>query len=394
MLDAGFPLSLLDPVMWQNASPFLCLFGLALLGAGRCYRLFCLGVSTFFLAHILFTHTPLFFDAYRLGNEVDIWFTSSLFPSRQMYLSYSCVTQTAPMPSSLNGTFVHYLRTHRPEHKVDLAFKPERQATFYSHLSPCWGHHVWMLYSYATIKAAMPELRDSLAAAVVEHFGSFRSVHVPRRVVIHMRVGDFLYASNRLGTTVLTPAHVLKAVRELPFKPGSFLLLDGGSSHGASGLDERETRVRQKGQIILNALAKGLADIAPVNRSSASADEDFAAMVSADGLVTGVGSFGLAAAAANHHGHVRTPAMSYLNPNDAPGLGQRKVEKIWGNWLTYDVHSKVTSLPGVTLAVKRSIADSVTQLSHIKVEDTDEELMKQRKAEAREREKASADVSR
>ena len=345
VLDSTF---VLDPLLMLNLSPFLFCVSVLYFFINSMTRALCTLLTLVVTLHFLFTQTSVLFDSYRIGNEIDMWFADIVIPQRRLYVSYTCAAFQAPLPKQHKHSFVDYLRNHPLKDPSDTFRSSELATTRLvdEHVSQCWGHQVWLLYSYDTIKPLVSVMRDNLNVAMRDYFGNkLQSLRIPKRVVVHFRVGDFLISSGELGHVVMTACHVISAVLTLPFNASSFLLLNGGVTHGCGKNTSRDARLRQRSEVIINSLAVALNHLAPVQMSLNTSDIDFATMAIADGLIVGIGSFALAGAVANVNGHIRSPAIEYLNPVDKPQLHKRQPELITSRWMTYDAHSRTHRLP-------------------------------------------------
>lgn len=258
---------------------------------------------------------------YRLGNEIDFWFTRHM--TRSNYDDF--FVKSNPLgklgDSKVEG-FVHFLRRHVPCNlpKVCTVIKP----------GPLNSHRYYCTYAYHTLLPVLDDFAQSLRSVCNSYFNR-RQYHVPGRCVVHFRLGDFLknQKDSSLGQTVLAPRHITNAVSQLHTPPTSFLLLTGGVHHNSN------VRLVQSSTEILRDLRDSLAEIAPVDMSTSSADDDFASMVFADSLIVGLGSFGICACIANT-GYRLSPAVRVLNPNDDPMLDTIPLKAIGRKWKLYD----------------------------------------------------------
>ena len=189
------------------------------------------------LAHGVARYTSLFWSGYRLGNEIDAWFAASVLPARRWLPREICMWFMPPHPPTSNISFVSALRNGPPPSaRLDEA---TRLAALRATVNVCLGRSVHLLYSYASIRPAMPELRVSLRNAIAAHFGARALARDVGTAVIHYRLGDFLSgpAARRLGRSVLTPAHLLLAMRSIPADryPSRLVLLSGGPAQTRRG---------------------------------------------------------------------------------------------------------------------------------------------------------------
>ena len=253
---------------------------------------------------------------YRLGNEIDCWYKRACGENAKGL-------KFIQRGSEVHG-FVEHLRNNPP--------------AFVSHCCTLPSYHRMtkgngvILYQYDAIKDTLPSFRKSLRKELDTYFGE-TAAYVPGECVLHCRLGDFMACNCPLGDTVLAPDHFLKAIHSFTPRPQSVAMVESGLSWTSSSKKVEESRrildmIRSK----LNAAGFNVRSVA------GTPDEDFARMSYADYLVTGMGSFALAACVANTQGQVRTPAIGFLNPNDRPDLPAIPVERICHNWETFDAH--------------------------------------------------------
>lgn len=258
---------------------------------------------------------------YRLGNEIDFWFTRHM--TRSNYDDF--FVKANPLgklgDSKVEG-FVEYLRRHIP-------CKLPRLCTVIRP-GPLDSHQYYCTYKYDTLIPVLDDFALSLRSVCNSYFDRGQH-HVPGRCVVHYRLGDFLknQKESSLGRTVLAPRHITNAVSKLHTVPTSFLLLTGGMQHNSN------VGLAQLSKELLHDLRDSLAGIAPVDMSTSSADNDFASMVFADFLIVGLGSFGICACIANT-GDCLSPAVKVLNPNDDPTLDAIPLKQMSSKWKLYD----------------------------------------------------------
>ncbi len=247
---------------------------------------------------------------YRLGNEIDLWFTGNLIS--RAYLLFD---------SKVDG-FVKYLHNNPPNSKkIRVGYN---------------GPTALLSYSYMSLYNHLPVFRTNLYNAVVKFFANKEIFYTPKQCVIHYRLGDFLL-NKKYGVTMVTPKQIVDQVVLL--KPKSVLLLDGGLNFkGAETTFRNVDNAKKRGNLIKQEVRKRLTDNnIHFEESTRSADDDFATMVFADYLVTGLGSYAITAAIANIHGKIRTPALKCLNPNDMKPHEEQSIpcSTIINNWTTY-----------------------------------------------------------
>jgi hypothetical protein len=245
---------------------------------------------------------------YRLGNEIDLWFTGNLLSRGHMLLD-----------SKVEG-FVEHLHKNPPNYRqLQVGFS---------------GPSQFITYSYASLKEHVVPFRRELRKAMTDYFGDLEKFRTPGQCVIHYRTGDFMNNSH-YGVKIVTPKHIVDQVVDL--KPDSVLLLDGGSKF--QGGEKTFASINHYGvDCVKNEIRERLRDHGiTFKESNGSADEDFVTMACADYLVTGLGSYAITASVANTIGTIRTPAFELLNPNDMEeGKNySRKPEKMSKKWKTF-----------------------------------------------------------
>ena len=268
----------------------------------------CLIILVVSLLVIASVAMPFCGKKYRLGNEIDLWFTRNL--KFRAYLLFD---------SDRKG-FVKHLHNNAPNSayvKVDYS-----------------GPSAYITYSYDSLKKHIRPFRKELRKAMIDYFKDLKRFYTPGQCVIHYRTGDFMNNVN-YGARIVTPKHIVNQVVDL--KPDSVLLLDGGSRFHAG--EQTLTRLDpNRVDRVKNEIRQRLRDNHIFfTEASGSADEDFVTMACADYLVTGLGSFAIAAAVANTTGTIRTPAMDLLNPNDMKEIKSysRSPETIAKKWKTF-----------------------------------------------------------
>ena len=251
--------------------------------------------------------------SYRLGNEIDLWFTRNI--SRRFHIL---------LDSEVTG-FVRYLRVFPPDsRRIRVAMN---------------GARVFLTYNYDTLIPHLSTFRNELANAVAGYFGDRHKYYTRGQCVVHYRLGDFLCYED-YGKNIVTPEHIISQIIDL--KPKSILLLDGGMKfHGGStalaSTSRRESNIR-RGEEIKRSLREMITQTGiPLHESTQSADDDFATIAFADFVVTGCGSYAITGAIANTTGKIRTPALGVLNPNDIKSDHDLRtdVTHIADRWMTY-----------------------------------------------------------
>jgi hypothetical protein len=240
---------------------------------------------------------------YRLGNELDLWFSGN---------SNSNLHRIMYMGNSRNSDFVKYLRAQKN--------KLPKQSI------PLIDGHCHMLMKYKHFEHKIEQLQFELNKHLTTFMKEKIVLYTKNQCVVHLRSGDFL-VDYRIGTLYLTTRHIVNAVKE--FNPASILLLDGGRQH----MDTSATIFIDNRRFA--DLFGELSKIAPVHRSHQSADEDFYTMSIADYLVTGQGTFAIAAAIANEKGQVRTPGLSLLGFTTGREHVQPIEKQLTSRWRTY-----------------------------------------------------------
>lgn len=252
------------------------------------------------------------YDSYRLGNSVDAWYFGALGSSAKQHQASRL---SAMQPTS--STFAAFLGRLGPQ-GVTLTDLWRREALVNaSRPLPVAGatsarpQFVYPVYSYDTLKLALPEMGSDLRRALVRWAAETR-VPWPRyasatHAVVHFRVGDFIH----LGQ-VIRPASVARACASLSPTPTHVEVLDGGSAHEATRADVHESSA-MRGALML-ALRQQLPQAIMWESAKQPADLDFLRLAGAPQLVTAGGSFGVTAAlAASPTTSIRTPACSNLN---------------------------------------------------------------------------------
>jgi hypothetical protein len=257
----------------------------------------------------VFTHFQRKHKSYRLGNEIDLWFSRNT--SRRFY---------ALLDSHVTG-FVRYLHTLPP--------------TSYRIRVAKFGPRMFLTYDYQTIIRHLPTFRRELTTAVTEYFGNGYDYYTKGQCVVHYRLGDFL-ANSDYGINIVTPEHIVSQIVELG--PTSILLLDGGMKH--TGLSKYSTKSFDlgRGEGIKRKVREMISHTGiPLRESTQSADDDFATIAFADFVVTGCGSYAITGAIANTTGEIRTPALGVLNPNDIKSEHDLRTDVIHvtDKWKTY-----------------------------------------------------------
>lgn len=275
----------------------------------------------YLLILLIFT-VKLYFESikkvYRLGNEIDLWFTQN--NKYQLMLK----------DSKVSG-FVEYLRNNKPRtNKIKIKN---------------FNIDGFISYDYKKIIKYRKEFSDELQYSINNYFGSrVKKNYIPGECVIHYRLGDFLNDEN-YGTEYITPEQICKQVLELKPRPKSILLLTGSIKHqGFFTKNSKKYNLIKKSNNIILKLQKLLVESGfKISYSNNSPDDDFLKMVYADYLITGLGSFCITAAMNNKHGIIRTPGLDKLIPNiiifgvKKHTIKKIKKLKISDNWYTYEL---------------------------------------------------------
>ena len=267
----------------------------------------------------------------RLGNVIDSWYFAGLGSGVALahLMSTTCTMATC---------FAKYLATQ----STVTANDAQREAA----LRETTLHSSWGLYSYATIRHVMPQIRHDLRGAMRRNAAAYDPSLARQRydggdshLVIHYRLGDFV-----TNSWCIAPADVAAAAAAL--SPTVVEIMDGGMRHldqvdGYSAGPHRANRTRQQYALRLSselqgelegALRAALPSARITRTPPASIDADWFRIVHAPMLVSGAGSFAVTAAIASHGREVRTPASDNLN---FPDRGVRPVETLAANWRTY-----------------------------------------------------------
>ena len=268
----------------------------------------------------------------RLGNLIDSWYFAGLGAGAALshLISLSC---------GMEPCFARFLAARLGQVSASAA---QGQAA----LAEAAKHQSWGLYSYATIRLLMPQLRHDLRAAMREYSSRFDvSLGDPTyegghsHMIVHYRLGDFVTNSWCVSPTDLAAAAA-------PLRPSVVEIMDGGIRHldqvdGFSLTPHRANRTRQQYalrlseqlQVDLEAALRSALPAARITRTpAASIDADWFRIAHAPMLVTAAGSFAVTAAVAGFGHAVRTPAADNLN---FPDRAVREEEQLAPNWRTY-----------------------------------------------------------
>lgn len=312
----------LDGTMIRNSVPILIIIGI-LVTYKFSKRLSLIVFFISCITHIWVNNSTILFDGYRLGNFIDYEFSKHAFNGLNFrtLMPEICTSYMSELPKQYNDSIAAAFRSIQPLHiskhqldKLSLL------------INPCFGHRQWLLYTYDSIKIVYYELRAHIQRAVRIKYKVINPLHA---CVVHYRVGDFFDTSRGIGSKIMTEKHISYAVKN--FECNTIYLLEGGQLHGTPQHIHKSAAFSKK---LYNELSK----IGKVVRVSGTPDEDFLLMVRADVLITGLGSFAMAAAVANI-GQRCTPAIRYLNPNDSPFLYKLHAGHFLKDWMLYDAHN-------------------------------------------------------
>jgi len=252
---------------------------------------------------------------YRLGNIIDEWYA-------QLFVSDRKTCGLRNMLSGNTETFGNYLGNNRPQTPDTSVISIDL------HSMKDW----WWCYFYSNFKAVYPHFTKEFRRVIQNYLSNASEFHdgtvesEPKKLVIHLRVGDFLNHPE-----ILNYSKLVDAIDLLPEKPESVEILSSGAHFRANN------DIYQKSCEMLQDLCKKVKEKLPnadvtLTTNISNADYDFFKMVKAPYLITGAGSFAIFAAAANT-GYRLTPALKNLN---FPHLGTIPQECIYENWHTYE----------------------------------------------------------
>lgn len=184
------------------------------------------------------------------------------------------------------------------------------------------------VYIPYVVQQMLPEFRDDLSKKFYEYGAKYdqRMIHPPEAdCVVHYRLGDAMCNEN---WWIISPKAVAKAIASLSPQPKVIKLLGSGlafnlndNAHAFPFNHPKRGKMVILGQWVLYNLTQEILSVLPdveirMPSEPASADHDWANLVTAKSIVVGSGSFGLTASAVrnydwvvnNHTLQARSPA--------------------------------------------------------------------------------------
>lgn len=260
------------------------------------------------------------YDTKRIGNLIDAWFAASL-GSKERENQFKLIQNKSGRKSFGKSLFLLPPSEIAPTMSSDEKSKYVTESDIF-----------WALYKYSNIMIAHRDLGMSLRKALHNYqIGDYKRYIPYYDVVIHYRVGDFLNQHK-----IIDPMDIVNvyANLNLPYNT-SVCILDGGIAFNTNNvLREKSTKLMQ---MLKSGISKYTNKVINTNNKP---DVDFMICANAPVLITGAGSFAVAAAIANDQGIIRTPACKNLN---FPVHGKIDVFELRPNWQIYDFEYIETS---------------------------------------------------
>ena len=266
------------------------------------------------------------FESHRLGNVIDLWYFSNFSKNK--------IKDLNEIETRKNNCFSYYLIKNR-----NLSLEPEN-INFKGD---------WPIYYYENIIKCFDNFQINLRHTM-EKYDKVNNGKLfnqkfsgEKHCVIHYRLGDVVTLGDAIDYN-----SIINVIEELKDKIDTIEIMDGGQNHHPIRLAQgfatfkksllRED-VSKSSQIYNNfysSLNQKFPNINVIKSEKRTSDEDFYRMASSPILITGAGSYAIAAAIGGNSKIIRTPSCKDLDHPKYGCLEDLVINKKGCDWKTYE----------------------------------------------------------